>query len=500
VCMDMLELLQSPVVITFFSIILPLIVIPLLMRFIVGRIVLFFVKKRFLPGYLKKLYGGWEKSDDRKAIEAIQKFAFRRLNTHFIFKPEMVDDIKAILLCIKNTYNPEADPEKLTFSFSIARFIECSLLAFCDLYREFGDAPWFKLIQNIRIIWFYRIWNLKKFYELVFSLPFIDRLRRMRILGKLIRVALIPILGIPTLIWYVTRSIFISVFLESFFRFFYALVLMKAGYYAVYLYGKQNTHISKRIKKIPKKRLGEMNREIQELILPSSWKEKSSRYSLAVQLYRALLKEFEIPQDKAVLEETASALEVTKKILERVTTTFKKAYKKQNPFSKQAVSDRIKVVKLYRELARIYVPGTKEPFQYLRLRELIATGYMASVLVLHKVLSTPGIRLLLDKISGDFAITLTSFVRKEAVKTGAKGVKEVYKYYRLYRMGSRAWRVLRGIVSPYTLIWTLGRPVLFQQLQDLLKEYSAHRIGRLMLYCWESHILRKKMLIKPLLW
>ncbi|MBN1697078.1 MAG: hypothetical protein JW881_06165 [Spirochaetales bacterium] len=494
------DLLLNPVIRILLIFVLPLFIIPLIMRFIVGRIVLFFVRRKFLPAYLKKLYRGWETSDDRSAIEAIQKLAFQRLRAHFIFKPLLVEDIKAILISIKNTYNPEADREKLTFSFSIVRLMECSLLAFSDLYREFGDAMWFKLIKNIRIIWFYRVWNLKKFYELVFSIPFIDRLRRTRVIGKLIRAALIPILGIPTLIWYVARSIVISVFFESFFRFFYALILMKAGYYAIYLYGKKNTHISKRIKSIPKKKLGELNSRIEEMIKPSLWREKSSRYPAASRLYRELLTEFGITRDASVEEIKENPFGTTKTILRRIASSFKKAYQKQNPFYRNRENDKLKLLRLYREIAGVYVPGTNEPFQYLRLEELIATGYMASVLILHKVLTTPGIRLLLDKISGDFAITLTSLVSHEAVKAGFKGAKDAYKYYRLYRLGSRAWRVVRGIVSPYTLIWTLGSPVLFQQLQDLLKEYAAHRIGRLMLYCWESHILKTKMTIIPILW
>jgi hypothetical protein len=90
--------------------------------------------------------------------------------------------------------------------------------------------------------------------------------------------------------------------------------------------------------------------------------------------------------------------------------------------------------------------------------------------------------------------------KSDIAKTGAKGIKGVYKYYKLFRLGSRAFKIVRGIAAPYTFIWTFGSPVLFQQLQDLLKEYIAHRVGRLILFTWESHMLRKKSKLHPLLW
>ncbi|MBN2531421.1 MAG: hypothetical protein JXB88_00945 [Spirochaetales bacterium] len=495
------QLLQHPVIRTILSVILPVLIIPFLMRLIVGRIILFRVKKKYLPAYLESIYSGWESEDDKKAMKEVSRLALQRLKYHFIFKPEFFADAKAILISIKNIYNQKKSEDDYIFTFSLLSLIECSLLAFSDIYKEYGKKPWFRLIQNVKLIWFYRAWNFRKIYMIIFTNPVIDRLRRTRILGKLLRILLIPLLGIPSLIFYIIRSIVISIFLESFFRFFYALILMKFGYYALYLYGKENTQISKRIKDIPKKKLGELNKQIQEMILPSGWENKSDFFQQAVESYLEVLKTSGIPMDQEVMMADQSFLDKTKGVLTRVTTAFKRAYKKHNPLDKKEESDKDKILKFYGEISRQYVPKARIPYTYLRLKELIAAGYMASVMILHKILSTPGAKLLLDKISGNFAVKLTSAVKdSNLLKVGVKGIKGAYKYYKLYRIGSRAFKVLRGIASPYTLIWTFGSPVLFQQLQDLLREYTAHRIGRLILFTWESHKLKKKSSLHPLLW
>jgi hypothetical protein len=497
---EVIQLLHNPVIRTILSIILPVLILPLLMRILIGRLILFRVRRKYLPKYLKNLYKGWESKEDKQAIKEVSNLALQRLKYHFIFKPQFAMDAKALLIAIKNIYEGEKKDEDLTFSFSILSLIECGLLAFSDIYKEYADKPWFRIIQNMKLIWFLRALHIRKFYMLIFSNPVMDRLRRMRILGKLFRVIFIPILGIPSIVWYVLRSLTISIFFESFFRFFYALLLMKFGYYTLYLYGKENTHISKRIKNIPKKKLGKLNKEIQTMILPSEWKEKSSQFHKALEVYLEALKLCGIPEDQKAKQAEQSFLDQTKNVMNRVTTAFIRAYKKHNPLSKTKESDKDKFILLYREISKQYVPRAAIPFAYLRIRELIATGYMASVLVLHKVLSTPGAKLLLDKLSGNFAVTLTSFAKSDIAKTGAKGIKGAYTYYKLFRLGSRAFKILRGIAAPYTFIWTFGSPVLFQQLQDLLKEYIAHRTGRLILFTWESHILRKKNKLHPLLW
>jgi len=491
-------LLENPFIYTTLVIVLPIIIIPLLMRFIIGKIIIFNVKKKYLPQYLQNQHRGWEIDIDAQAIDSLNTIALQRLKGAFIFKPDIQTDIKAILLCIQNIYNPAADAEKLSFSFSIKKLMDCALLFFCDFYKEYADKSWFKLIQNIRIIWLYRIWNVRKYYEIVFSHPIMDKLRRMRMLGKILRILLIPLLGLPSLIWYIIRSIVISVLYEGFYRFLYALMLMKASYYALYLYGRQNKDISKRIKGIPKQKLAQINTQIQAQLLPSAWSEKSSRYHRAVVIYLKSLEQMGIAPDPEVLGVDPGFLEKTKKILDRVKTAFSKSYKKANPFIKKQ-EEKNNIIAILLNISSAYVPHAAKPYKYLRIKELIATGYMASIIIIHKILSTPGVNMLLNKLSLNYALKLSSIARQQFVVDGAKSAGNLYKYYRLYRIGSRALKVLRGLSGPGGLMWTLGSSVLFQQVQDLLREYVVHRISRLTLFMWESHILKKASNLHPLL-
>jgi hypothetical protein len=491
-------LLENPFIYTALVIVLPIIVIPLLMRFVIGKIIIFNARKKYLPHYLNNQRRGWEIDIDERAIGELNAIALQRLKGAFIFKPDIQTDLKAILLYIQNIYNPDTDAEKLSFSFSIKKLLDCAVLFFCDFYKEYADKKWFKLIQNIRIIWLYRIWNVRKYYEIVFSHPVVDKLRRMRLLGKILRILLIPLLGLPSLIWYIVRSIVISVLFEGFYRFLYALVLMKVSYYALYLYGRENREISKRIKSIPKQKLTEFNKQIQAWLSPSAWPEKSSRYDRAVAVYLTSLENMGVAPDPEVLGKDPGFLETAKKIFVRVKSAFSRSYAKTIPFIKRQEQENNIIMHLL-SISAVYIPHADKPYKYLRIKELMATGYMASIMIIHKILSTPGINILLNKLSINYALKLSVMARERIVVDSAKSVGELYKYYRLYRIGSRAWKVLRGLSGPGGLVLSLGSSVLFQQARDLLKEYVVHRISRLTLFTWETHILKKRIDLHPLL-
>jgi len=470
------------------------------MRFIVSYIVLFRAKKKYLPAYTKNLYQGWKSKEDKKAIKEIIGFVLQRLKNVFIFKARFKEDIKACLLIIKNNYNPQTDADELSYSFSIKKVLNLSLLAFSDFYKEYAQYSWFKILRNIPIGWFYRVINLRRYYNLLFSFPFLDKLKQARILGKILRIMLIPILGLPTFLYYIIKSVVISIFYEGFFRWFYALLLLKLSYYFLYLYGRDNTQISKRVKAIPKSRLGNMNKQVNTLITPKNWEKKSNLFWQAYAVYNNLLQEFGLATDNSNGATKSSLYEKGKIIIERIGSIVKRAYAKQSPFAKQISGYRQELLRLYYVIGMVYAPKAKEPIFALRIGEVLEIGYMASVILLHKVMATPGIAALLDKISGNFAIKIKVIAGQDIIKSTGKKVKDIYKYYRLYRMGSRAFKVIRGIAAPYTLLWSAGSPLLWQQLEDLIKGYIFHRAGRLLLYGGEMHILRKKNNLNPILW
>ncbi len=494
----MQQILGSPILHTLLIIIIPVVLLPLLMRYVIGKIIILRAKKHYLPSYLQNQSRGWHEKSDKQAIESLNSIALQRLKGAFIFKPDIQTDIKTILLCIQNIYYPGAESAELSFSFSIKKFLDCALLFFSDFFKDYAHKKWFKLIRNIRIIWLYRMWNIKKYYEILFSNPLMDKLRRMRLLGKVLRLALIPLIGLPSLVWYVLRSIIISVFFEGFYRFFYALMLLKISYYALYLYGRENKNINQRISAVPKQKLTEISKQIESMIRPGSWEEKSSLYEKAVTVYQAALEELGIAKDQAVSEEDGSFLGKAMQVLDRIKKAFSKTYTNANPFIKKQVQGNA-VLEIILGISAVYMPRSQKPYRYLRLKELITAGYMASIIIIRKIMTTPGANLLLEKLSVDFALKITAIARQDTVIDGAKSIGELFKYYRLYRIGSRAIKVIRGISGPYGLILSLGSSVLIQQAKNLLYDYIIHTTARLTLFTWESHILKKDRGLLPLL-
>ncbi|MBN1411764.1 MAG: hypothetical protein JW969_13030 [Spirochaetales bacterium] len=485
-------------------IIIPVILLPLLMRFVVGKIVLSIVKARYLSGYEKELFAGWASDDDRAAMEAARQFALQRLKTHFLLRLDFKTDIRILFLVIKNSYNPDSDPEKEEYHFSLRRLVECFFLAFCDLYKEYASKAWFKAIAGLKLIWFFRIVNISKYYKALFSLPFLTRLQSTRLLGRIMRLVLIPIFGIPVLIYDVVKSILISLVYEGYMRFLYGLLLMKIAYYGLYLYGRENSDISKRIKSIPRSTLNDIHKKVEKMLDPSQYTGFSKKFAESAVTYSDCLREYGFEQDSLFLEDRLTMVEKARNVLNRVRNSFIKAYKKQNPFRRRR-NYKEKGLKdhfydLYYRIGTCYVPGVKEPGLHLRISGLIESGYMTSVLLLNKLLTTPLINTLLDKISGDLVLKVKSFADMDFIKLSGRQAKGAYPYIRLLSVGNRIWRVARGVVSPFSLLLTAGGPVIFQQLQDIVMEYLFHRAGRMLIYTWEKDRTREKTDMECLLW
>ncbi len=458
------------------------------------------VKRKYLPQSIKDIHKGWEKAEDKKAIKVVSSIALDRLKYHFIFNYKIMEDVEDILFNIQTIYNKDKKLKNLVFSFSIKKLIECALLGFCDIYREYSDQLWFKIIKRIRLIWFWRFVSISKYYKKIFSIPFIEKLKNTRVLGKLLRFLLIPFLGLPALLWYVIQSVFITIFMEGFIRFLYGLLLMKIGYYAIFLYGRDNNVINQRIKQIPKNKLSEISKIIEQLILPEKWEKKSKFYDTAAKEYLKVLEKFNLPVDEKVALKKRKFTEKTKKLLSSIVEVTKKAYKKQNPFKKQEFKEKEQFLEMYRNIGKTYYKKLKEPILMFRINELLEMGYMGSIILLNAIFVTPGASTLLDKISLDFALKIKNISRREIVKDSISGIGKTAKYISLFNKARKIFNITRGIVAPYSLAFTFASPIILQQLQEILRGFIYHRSGRILLYGWEKNRLHKKDKLHPLLW
>ncbi len=478
----------------------PLILLPFVMRFLIARIILYRVKRIYLPRYLRSVHTGWESEQDIAAIDAVCDYVLNRLRYHFVFRENFIADAEQVLLIIQNAFSRKGPSEKLSYSFSIRKLLECSLLAFSDLYSEYLRKGWFRFIRNTRLLWFRRVNFMAFFYNSIFNLPLLSRLRTMRVIGPLFRLLFIPLVGLPSFLWYVIRALSVTVLFEGFFRFFYALVLLKIGYYGLYLYGRGNTDISRRIRDIPKSRIGDINRRIEELLHPQKWPERSVLYQSAIEIYRETLAGYGISADARFSAERPGPARAVFDSIRKLLDLSIRAHLKGNGHPEHPASDRDRLLLLYRRIGTAYYPRSAEPILTFRIREILEMGYMGSILLLDKVLSTPGVRFLLDRVSIDFMLKMKSFAEHDAVRLTAGQVRNSLKLYRNYRQASDIFRIVRGIATPYTVIWHLGSPVLYEQLSDMLRQFVYHRAGRLLIYGWESNILKTKRDISPILW
>lgn len=477
------------------------VVLPLLLRFVVSRIVLFIVRRTYLPRYLLKLQEGWQTERDREALEHVNAFARVKMRYHFAFRYNLKDDLEAVLLIVSNIYrDPSRRSEKLSYSFSVRRLLECLLLAFTDLYREYSNQGWFRVIQNVRVLWFRRVNYLVWVSNLLVSNRLFERLRSTRIGGSVLRFVLIPVLGIPSYLWYGLRSVGVTLLFEGFYRFFYGTLLLKAGYYAMYLYGRKNAGISRRIAEVPGRKLDELAHGIEELITPSRWKVKSARYDEAAAAYNDLLVSFGLGEDGEAFESRYDRRHPVKRFLTGLFTTIRQAYTAEMPFLETHQDDLSMLRTLYRTIGGIYRPGVREPLLTFRIRELLEMGYMGSVLLLQKLISTPGVNRVFESISIEFILRLKAVAELEFVRLTARGVKGPYKSYRLYRKAGKLAAALRGAASPYMLLWHLGGPVAARQVLNMVRRFVYIRAGRVLLYGWETSLLRLRRTLTRILW
>ncbi len=478
---------------------IPVLLLPLLLRMIVSPIILFIAKKAYLPEEIAIIQEGWSTHEDEAAAEKVAEFATNRLKAFGPAKYNVKEDTEAILLLIQNTYQKKKKA-KATFSFSAIKLIKCSLLMFSDLYQEYADSWWFKFIGRFRLSWYSRLRFFQKVYEMVFSPSFMRVLKESRLLGKVLRIVLIPILGIPGLLVSFIQSITIGILSEGIFRYLYALILLKIGYYAIYLYGRKNTAIAKRIKSIPKKNISEIALLIEETIKPGNITELSSFHPAAVKAYEDFLRESEMDPDPLFVTEEKNWVQHTGHFFKRLGKSYIKAYTKYNPLYKPKGSEIDKMKNLSLRIAQIYSPKKEHPLWSLRLREVLAFCYYSSVLIVHKVFITPGAGLLLDQMPLDIAVKAGEIASQENVKETVKGISEGLKWYRLFSRGKKMFNIFRGITAPYSLIWTFGSPGIIQQAQNLFKEYIYHRSGRLWLYTWECNAYSHNPKLEQLLW
>ncbi len=487
IIMEILEaFMANPIFPVVMGIGLPVVILPIIMRFIVSTIIVSYSSKKYISGIVDSMKEGYSSEQDVKAVHEVICFARKRLARFFAFRSNLLADMKILLVAVKNVYDEKSDRDRLTFPFSVNRLVECLLLAFTELYTEYGNAFWYRLIRNTRAVWFSRITRVKYLWDSIFTIGFLEKLRSSRVLFRIVRALLVPVIGLPFFAWYTIKAVFTSVFLEGAFRFFYAFVIMKAGYYAIHVFGRSNPVIEKRIREMHGKKLDAAYETLDCALDPRNWHGWSNRLPEAADRYAELLSGLGVPEDRIFESETESVFGRIGRYAKRFAGSIKRAYVKKNPFGKEPVSMIAEIKSLASGISSVYRPGVKNPFLHLRVKEIVSAGYFASLLVFYRMRKTPLVSSLLDKISMELVVNVSSFLRNESVKKNVKTAKKAYDAYQLASAGYKAYKLIRGFSGPVGLVWSAASPIVYQQVIDLVREYVFHTAGRLAILVWEA--------------
>lgn len=459
------------------------------MRFLVSTVSIIVCRRLYLPRHVKAIGDKWENAMDRQALKAIRERTLKRIKTPFMMNYPIVEDVKAIIIDLQNIYHRQGEKqEEMKFSFSIGRLIETSLLFFKDIYYEYSGSWWFKFVQNTRLLWFNRVLRFRTYYaKIQEKIPFYETLQKYRILSLLFRVITFPILGLPSLVWYLIRSVLLGSFTEGMLRFVYTFALLRIGYYGMYLFGEKKSELDSLITSLGQEDIQKFAEIVEKRIKPKDESSNRTRYAEAVEVYMAELKKYLIDEDKLFLHAKRTKLEETKLFLDKVARSAQNALSKLNPLEEKQIGDMGKLLDIVGGISKVYRPKGDNPYMYLRVGEVVEAGFMASVLILNIVYQTPGAKQVIDAVPVQFVMMAKDITKGDIVKDAGDKLKLSYKVYQIFRIAGKVFNVFRKIAAPYTLIWTIGSPILFQHLQGEIKRAIFHRIGRLTLYTWEAN-------------
>ena len=216
------------------------ILIPLTIRYILTPLLL----RKVLRTQLN-----WEDEESREKAKELTLVLKRRLMSSE--RMNLRDDFRAIL----ETISPPDQAGTIRLNFTILRALEIVLMGYEDIHSLYGRSRMLRYLMNRRLAWF------RPFLQGTQAARFLNRNRFLKYLGQkgvlsqVLRLALIPLLGIPGLLLFGLRSLILRLFWEGTIRSFYLRVLHKSSQYLLFLYGGSCGELDERRKRFAKKEI-----------------------------------------------------------------------------------------------------------------------------------------------------------------------------------------------------------------------------------------------------
>lgn len=480
--------------ISILSIILPLvfalIILPLFLRFFIGRIILIVLKRKYVTHFENECLAN---DRDKKALSSVFKILMKKISSPFIQNYSLREDLFSIILTVQNCYSHH-DDESLKFTFSISELIKCYFLLMSDLNSILNETIWLNKIKKSRVSTLKRINRISGFYSFLYNkIPFLKILRKGRITGKIFRIILIPILGLPSILLSIFFSIVSLFFTEIIWKYYYSLLSIKCCYYGMILYGEKTSLLKQKLHRFSQSEIKDLSDQVEELINPHKNQLRSSYFENAFVKYQSILEECGISSERDInFDGVQYRFNRKRRALKKILKIPVNAIKHYNPFYEKKGSDREQWYNLIKEISSVY--SDKDLFyDDLRIAEIFEIFYMISLVSYNKLLLGS---VILDNLSVDFILkakNLNDELLNEVLKNSLPRYKQIFKSLNLFRKGRVLYKAARS-TNPVGLILSVSGPIAYEGIRSQFKDYIFRKTGRFVIYCFESNALNREKL------
>ncbi len=440
------------------------ILLPLGIRFILTPLLFRKIRKRNLS---------WDDELSRTRSAKMAPILKKRLMSSERMNP--LEDMKALIEVVS-----PADAEGIIhLNFTPLRFLEIMLMGYEDIYNRRRNSRLLRYLLTRKISWYRPFRRSIEAGRMINSFGLMRFLNRKGIIPQFIRLALIPVLGIPGILFYSIRSLLLRFVWEGFIRNLYSNLLARASQYLIYLYGGECREIEIRKSRFSRKEIVRKGRHYdRELtILPLEFDTRQVLPEM-VRCYDDILLNAGLTPDAAYsLKPDAHRKRV--RFGNAMAGLLRKTVSAvHNEFASGPETPPLKdiLVRMCGNLASINFPGRDRPLESYRLNQILSAAYKLSIISLSAVYSNaPGSRLAMEKISVDLFRRVRQFTKQPLITLLAsrgmdswKSIRPVLKVRKLLKMRK---------VSPAGVAG-LGIPLLGRMLQDKGREILLYRIGR----------------------
>ena len=461
------------------------------MRLIIAPLILLRLKSKYVKDLTSTIKEGWVDDRDLEAIEYLKSHAWKGLSTPFVISYNFTflqTQIKTLFVDITQIYNEDSTSE-INLKFSIQKILEALYLIFEDVHSDLKMMKIYTLLEKLPINLFLRITKLNKSIRVITQNRIIRILQKYRVTAKIFRLLLIPFLGLPIIMSQLFFSLLYTTLFEGYLRFIYGMILIKVGYYTIYLYSNRNSSLHNRLqfchKDIIKK----------GAVIEERHTQFKNRFFYSTNLDNALKKLSEELTKENIIPSKETAKESRKfdRIIKRVSNTLKNTIESELSSKMSKSFDFKPLIRIAESIGRVYYPNAEQPIYHLRFKEFLEFGFFVTTVSLKNIYAIPASRKFLDKIPVKLVFDINDFIEDKniidyipKIKKGGKIIKNIQSYY-------WASRMIIKRSHPIVFAASMVTPIILQQVQDSFREYIYNMSGLLLIDAYESSILKSKV-------